>query len=98
MYIDGALPPLPAKLFKKIEDGQFVKMAEFLQDHLISPHYTDKDQSTSTTVKYKEMLSIIEWLQYFSLYIAMIAHTNSSCVVDLLGYHNLIIESQSRCY
>ena len=69
-----------------VEDGQFVEMAELLPDHLSSSHYAEEDQSKSTKIKYKEVLNIIEWLQCFSLYIAMIVHSNASHVVDLLGY------------
>ena len=95
VYIGGGLPPIPARLVKRIEDGQFVEMAELLLDHLSSSPYTDEDQAKSTKVKYKEVLDI-EWLQCFSLYIAVIARSNASCVVDLLGYQNLIVQSQLK--
>ena len=61
-------------------------MAELLPDHFNSSPYTDEDQAKSSKVKYKEVLSIIEWLLCFSLYIAVIARSNASHVVDLLGY------------
>ena len=96
VYIGGGLPPIPARLVKRIEDGQFVEMAELLPDHLSSSPYTDEDQANSSKVKYKEVLNIIEWLQCFSLYIAVIARSNASHVVDLLGYQNLIVQSQLK--
>ena len=71
-----------------------MEMVELLPDHLSSSPYKNKDQAKSSKVKYKEVLNIIEWLQYFSLYIAVIAHSNVSRVVDLLGYQNLIVQSQ----
>ena len=88
VYIGGGLPPIPARQVKRIKDGQFMEMAKLLPDHLSSSPYSDEDQAKRTKVKYKEVLDIIEWLQCFSLYIAMIACSNASCVVDLLGYQN----------
>ena len=96
VYIGGGLPPIPARLVKRIEDGQFVEMAEPLPDHLSSSPYTDEDQAKSSKVKYKEVLNIIEWLQCFSLYIAVIARSNANRVVNLLGYQNLIVQSQLK--
>ena len=96
VYIGGRLPPIPARLVKIIEDVQFMEMAELLPDHLSSSLYTDEDQAKSTKVKYKEVLNIIEWLQYFSLYIALIACSNDIRVVDLLGYQNLIFQNQLK--
>ena len=57
---------------------------------------TDEDQAKSSKVQYKEVLNIIEWLQCFSLHIAVIARSNASRVVDLLGYQNLIVQSQLK--
>ena len=96
VYIGGGLPPIPARLVKRIEDSQFEEMAELLPDHLSLSPYTDEDQAKGTKVKYKEVLDIIEWLQCFSLYIAVIARSNASCVVDLLGYQNLIVQNQLK--
>ena len=55
VYIGGGLPPIPARLVKRIENGQFVEMAELLPDHLSSfPTLTKIKQKAqkSNTRKY----------------------------------------------
>lgn len=66
VYIGSKLLPVPSKLVKRIEYGQFMEMVEVLPDHLGLPYYTD-DQSRSYKVKYKEVLSVVKWLQCFSV-------------------------------
>ena len=36
---------------------------------------------------------IVEWLQYFGIYIAIISRKQPARVIDLLGYQNLIIQA-----
>ena len=70
-----------------------MEMADLLPDRLGSSHYIDEEQSKSTRFKHQEALSIVEWLQCFSTYTAVISRTEPSRTVDLLGYQNLIIQS-----
>ena len=53
VYIRSRLPPVLAKLIKRIEDGQFVNMAENLQNYLSSLNHTDEMSQKHTGVKYK---------------------------------------------
>ena len=39
MYIGGGMPPIPTKLVKRIQEGQFVEMAELSPDTLKNPSY-----------------------------------------------------------
>ena len=53
MLISDSLPPAPAKLVKKSQEGQFIKMAELLTDALISPYYVTEDDPISHKQKRK---------------------------------------------
>ena len=37
LYVGGGLPPVPAKLAKRIQDGQFIEMGELLPEVLRGP-------------------------------------------------------------
>jgi len=95
--ISGGLPPIPAKLVKRIQDGLFVEMAELLAETLISPEYTVDDQSTSSKQKPKEVTSITDWVQCFGLFIAIISLKEPHRIPDLIGYQNLIMRSAVQC-
>jgi len=85
--IRGGLPPIPAKLVKRIEK------AELLAETLISPEYTVYDQSTSSKQKLKEVTNITDWVQCVGLFIAIISLKESHRIPDLIGYQNLIMRS-----
>ena len=92
------MPPIPAKLAKRIQDGQFVEMVELLPDLLRGYNPSDEDKLKSSKSKYHEsqITNIINWMQCFSLYIAIICHSQPQRTVDLLGYQNLIITSHQQ--
>ena len=75
LYIGGRLPPVPAKLANRIQDGQFVEMAELLLEWLRGTNPHNEDQLKSSKSKYKEISSIVDWIQCFSLYIAIISRS-----------------------
>ena len=95
--ISGGLPPIPAKLVKRIQDGLFVEMAELLAETLISPEYTVDDQSTSSKQKPKEVTNITDWVQCSGLFIAIISLKEPHRIPDLIGYQNLIMRSSVQC-
>jgi len=82
--ISGGLPPIPAKLVKRIQDGLFVEMAELLVETLISPEYTVDDQPTSSQQKPKGVTNITDWV---GLFIAIISLKEP----HRIGYQNLIM-------
>ena len=91
------LPPVPAKLVKKIQERLFVEMSEFLPDKLISVEYNTGEYHTSTQKQQHKVLSIVEWVQCFGIFIAVLSHTAPDRTADLLGYQQLIIQALSRC-
>ena len=43
LYIGGRMPPIPTKLAKHIQDGQFIEMVELLPDLLRGYNPSDED-------------------------------------------------------
>ena len=89
-HLGGGLLPVPGKLVKKIEKGRFIDMAELLPEHL-SSQWEGDDQSKSTKPKCKAVTNILEWLQCFGIYVAIISRKELHWVVDMLAYQHLVI-------
>ena len=63
IHIRPALPPISKKLIKRIEQGNFIEMAELLPESL--GHITDEDQPAVAKSKRRPVSDIVEWLQCF---------------------------------
>ena len=96
LYIGGGLPPIPDKLVRRIQDGRFINMADLLPDNLEATNSTDDDHSSNTKRKQQDVTQIMDWIQCFSTYIAVLSRAKPDRVVDLIAYLNLIINSQRR--
>ena len=72
IYIGGGMSPIPAKLAMRIQEGQFIEMAELLPDFLRGPNPSDENQLKSSKIRTWEITNIIDWIQCFSDYIAII--------------------------
>ena len=94
-YIGGGLPPIPEKLVRHIQDGRYINIAELLQDNLEVSNLTD-NQNTTTKCKQQDITEIMDWIQCFSIYIAVVSRTKPDHVADLIAYLNLIINSHRR--
>ena len=73
IYLGGGLPPVPGKLAKRIEEGQFIEMTELLPEPL-SFQGELNDPSKQVKFKQKMVTDILEWLQCFGIYVAMLAY------------------------
>ena len=71
-------------------------MAELLPDMLKASNATDEDQTATTKQKLPDVTQIIDWIQCFSIYIAVVSLAKPDHVADLIAYLNLIINSQRR--
>ena len=87
----AGLPPVPTKLVKRIQDGEFIDMSELAIDRLGLP--LSDDNTKSVCSRRQPVTSIVEWAQCFSNYIALVAQTQLQRVSDLLGYQHLILEA-----
>ena len=97
MLLSCELPPVPTKLIKRIQDDLFVEMFELLPERLISADYNAGDGTGSQKQKPQEDLSILQWIQCFGIYIAIISQTEPERTADLLGYQQLINNSSQQC-
>lgn len=90
----AGLPPVPAKLVKRILAGEYVDMSELLPDSLgvsgsiIQPL---NDKRRDKRPRRRQVAHILEWLQCFSIYMAT---ERPNAVWDLLGYQTLILEAR----
>ena len=96
IMISCGLPPVPAKLVKRIQDGLFVEMSELLPDKLTGAEYNTEEDHTSSQKQKHEVLSIMEWVQCFGIFIAVLSRTVPDRTAGLLGYQHLIIQASSR--
>ena len=83
--------PIPAKLAKCIVEGLFVEMVELMPDYLRGPNPSDEDQLKNSKPKNWEITNIVDSIQCFSLYTAVVCRSQPQRIADLLGYQNLII-------
>ena len=97
MLFSSGLPPVPAKLAKRIQDGLFVEMSVLLPEKLISVQYSVGEVVPSQKQKHYEVTTIIEWVQCFVTYITIVSQKEPEWTADLLGYQQLIIHSSQHC-
>ena len=88
----AGFPPVPSKLVKKIEAGDFIDMAKLRPEGLGTME--DSAPGRSTKGKTKMISNILEWIRCFSLYVAILSRSAPHRVPDLLSYQALIIEAQ----
>ena len=86
MTIGEGLHPVPGKLIKKIESGQFIELAELLPEQLGITAACDDDRTKASKPKHNPISSIIEWIQCFFIYTAVLSKSQPHRVADLLGY------------
>ena len=93
MLVSKSFPPIPTKLVGRIQASFFVGMFELLPDTLISADYNiSTEQGVTHKPKHKD-LSILEWVQAFAVYMAVMSRTAPQCTADLLGYQQQIINA-----
>jgi len=66
--IGAGRPPVPLRLAQRIESGVFIEMADLLPERL-----GDKERGHHRGKHSKRSLSILEWVQCFSTYVAVVA-------------------------
>jgi len=71
-------------------------MTELLPECVRSSHYMDDDQARRSKNRPQEVFNIVNWLQCFGTYMAVISCTVPGHMADLLGYQNLIIQGHLK--
>ena len=82
---------------KRIQDGLFVEMSELLPDKLTGAEYNTGEDHTSSQKQKHKVLSIVEWVQCFGIFITVLSHTAPDPTADLLGYQHPIIQASLIC-
>jgi len=95
ILISDYLPPVPAKLVKRVQEGYFIEMAELSPNHLDCAELNTGTQSQSRRLQLPEVSDIMEWVQYFGIYVAIISQSMPKHVADLIGYQSIIIGASS---
>ena len=94
IMVSAGLPPIPTKLLNRIQDGLFIEMSDLLPDTLTSAEYNaGEDHGDSRKPKHHRELSIMEWVQSFGVYMAVMSRTKPHRIADLLGYQQRIIQA-----
>ena len=69
-------------------------MAELLLDRLgISTGLANRDDKQATRSKRRQVTNILEWIQCFGIYVAVLTLKHPDRIQDLLGYQALIVEA-----
>ena len=73
LSVGAGLPPVPMKLVARIQAGEYVDMAELLPDRLgVSAGPVTKDDKHSSKPKRRQVTNILEWIQCFGIYVAVL--------------------------
>ena len=92
--IAAGLPPVPKKLVSIIEAGEFIEMAELLPDRMgTAGTRTGKDQSRVSRPRRKVVTNILEWVERFAIYVAVVSRKQPQRVPEMLGYLILILDA-----
>ena len=82
-----------ARDFKRIQAGEFLDMAELLPDRLgIRAGCADKDEK-KPKLKKRRVTGILEWVQCYCIYTAVVLAKFPERNLDMLGYMALIVEA-----
>jgi len=65
-------------------------MPELLPDHLSSAEFNTSDQPTNSKSKPHEVNNIVDWIQCFGIYMAIVSHHLPQRIADLFGYRSLL--------
>ena len=85
------------KLVTHIQAGEFMDMAELLPDRMgitSTPSFlSDKYEKQPFKTKRRQVMNITEWVQCYSIYVAVLTFKYPDKIQDLMGYQALIIEA-----
>ena len=72
-------------------------MAKLLPKTLSLPEYAATDEPANQKQKLHEVTNIVDWVQCFGIFIAIISHNEPNRIPDLIGYQNLVIQALIEC-
>ena len=96
ILLSNSLPPVPTKLVKMVKQGLCMEMAELSPSYLNSAEVNTGNQPVSRKPLPK-VLDIVEWVQCFGIYMAIVSRSKPKRIADLIGYQSLIIAASQNC-
>ena len=97
VLVSNGFPPIPFRLIKRVEDGLFVEMAELLPSYLDSADL-NRDDHIGSHRRPPTVTDILDWIQCFAVYMAIVSRKKPKRIADLLGYQSLIIGAVMNCH
>jgi len=92
LFIRAGLPSVPQKIVTKIQSDEFVDMSKLLPDRLSCPKTGQIPENPVIPRPRKQYVStILEWIQCFGIYMAVLTQKHPERIPDLLDYQHLII-------
>ena len=73
-------------------------MAELHPNYLESVDFNSGDQPTGSHRRPPEVFDIVDWIQCFGIYMAIISRCKPKRIADLIGYQNIIIGASQLCH
>ena len=99
--LSKGLAPVPPKLVTKIQNLEFVDMAELLRDNLeVQRQVASQDRWASTTGqstrnRRREILDLLSWVSCFGM--AVLTGKHPQMIKPLLAYQTMIVREARRC-
>ncbi len=84
--------PIPDKLSKKSEKGEFIELAEFLPDSFGG---TSNDTGEKPRKK-RRVANILQWVECFNAYVSVVTQRDPTRMQDLLAYSSLIVHTARK--
>ena len=96
----SSLPPVPAKLVRHIQAGEFVEMRDLLPDNLALAERLEalpaRPGQPSKASEQREIGSLVTWVSCFATYVAIVSEVHPEHVVDMLAYLRLVVREANR--
>lgn len=93
------LPTVPAKLVKKIENGEFVDMAELLRDNIEAErrHEGRQLQGGETKRPRREVPDLLSWVQCSGTYAGVVTRRHPDKTKEMFAYMTMVVREARRC-
>jgi len=93
VYVGDGIPPVPAKLARRIERGEFVEMGDLLPEFWAGPREDDMEGNRREAKgrKSRKMTEIFTWLQSYASYVSVRTAKAPQLVPELLAYMSTVI-------
>lgn len=100
-----SLPSFPAKILKKIREGDFVDVAELLRDNIEVEHRQGQVEggcsslisNSANKARRWEEPDILSWCQCFAIFVSMIAIMQPERVSQMLAYQAMLVWEARQC-